>query len=417
MAVQYVLDLSRNVKRGIRGKLERGELPGMAPVGYLNDIATKKVINDPERYALIREAWRLLLTGNYSVAMILRRLNDRLGFRTVRRNRSGGKPLALSALYRVFANPFYAGIIRVRGQEFPGAHDPMISVGEFERAQNIVKRRDRQRPSKHVFTYSKLFKCGECEAFITAEHRIKRLRSVDKTRSYTYYHCTRRKIGPACSQRNCLTEQDLTLGIERALAKYSLRPEFRDFALRHLQESTHQKAEERRREIERLQREIDEARNQTANLTRMRYRDFIGDDDFLRENESLQRQITRCHMRLEQLSTVEERSSRIERAFVELTSLSERFHAASVEERRNILTWVSSNRTIRDGNVSIQPTEWLQPIADFYLPLAPESTPFEPPGGSIVDAKKDADASVILRWQAVVDEVYNRFPFEDNKAS
>ena len=37
MANQFILDLSKNVKRGLRTKAEKGWLPTTAPLGYLND--------------------------------------------------------------------------------------------------------------------------------------------------------------------------------------------------------------------------------------------------------------------------------------------------------------------------------------------------------------------------------------------
>ena len=37
MANQYILDLSKNVKRGIIAKLEKGGFPNLAPIGYINN--------------------------------------------------------------------------------------------------------------------------------------------------------------------------------------------------------------------------------------------------------------------------------------------------------------------------------------------------------------------------------------------
>ncbi len=37
MANQCILDLSKNVKRGIKTKLEKGEWPNYAPIGYINE--------------------------------------------------------------------------------------------------------------------------------------------------------------------------------------------------------------------------------------------------------------------------------------------------------------------------------------------------------------------------------------------
>ena len=36
----YVDSLSENTKRGLREKIRRGEYPGPAPIGYLNDYRT-----------------------------------------------------------------------------------------------------------------------------------------------------------------------------------------------------------------------------------------------------------------------------------------------------------------------------------------------------------------------------------------
>lgn len=54
MANQYILDLSKNVKRGLKTKVEKGWLPSPAPLGYLNDISKEKgarvIVKDPERF-------------------------------------------------------------------------------------------------------------------------------------------------------------------------------------------------------------------------------------------------------------------------------------------------------------------------------------------------------------------------------
>lgn len=57
MANQFILDLSKNVKRGLRAKLEKGWRPNLAPLGYLNDKSKGKgkgeIIKDPERFDLV----------------------------------------------------------------------------------------------------------------------------------------------------------------------------------------------------------------------------------------------------------------------------------------------------------------------------------------------------------------------------
>src|ERR1035437_6303883 len=66
MANQYIRDLSVNVKRGNRAKLERGEWPNHAPFGYLNVIATRSLIIDPVQSKYVPRAFELYLSGSYS---------------------------------------------------------------------------------------------------------------------------------------------------------------------------------------------------------------------------------------------------------------------------------------------------------------------------------------------------------------
>src|ERR1700733_5030027 len=53
----YVDSLSENTKRGLREKIRRGEFPGLAPFGYLNDYRTKRIMLDRERAPLVKQAF------------------------------------------------------------------------------------------------------------------------------------------------------------------------------------------------------------------------------------------------------------------------------------------------------------------------------------------------------------------------
>ena len=56
-ANQYVIDLSQDVKRGLETKLQNGWLPNLAPSGYLNEQVEKTIVNDPERFNLVKQMW------------------------------------------------------------------------------------------------------------------------------------------------------------------------------------------------------------------------------------------------------------------------------------------------------------------------------------------------------------------------
>ena len=137
MATQYVMDLSKNVIRGHDAKLRKGIFPNRPQIGYINfrniETGESYIEKDPERYELVRKMWDLMLTGNYSANKILDIVNKNWGFKTKKTRKLGGKELSRSAIYTMFTNPFYAGIITWRGQEQPepGKHEAMINLEEY----------------------------------------------------------------------------------------------------------------------------------------------------------------------------------------------------------------------------------------------------------------------------------------------
>lgn len=68
MANQYIRDLSKNVKRGILTKLEKGEWANYAPIGYKNKDG--KVFPDNEKARYVAEAFELYAKGSCSVKAI-----------------------------------------------------------------------------------------------------------------------------------------------------------------------------------------------------------------------------------------------------------------------------------------------------------------------------------------------------------
>lgn len=55
----YVGSLSENTKRGLRQKVRQGEYPGLAPVGYINDVRTKTIEIDRKRSKIVKAAFAL----------------------------------------------------------------------------------------------------------------------------------------------------------------------------------------------------------------------------------------------------------------------------------------------------------------------------------------------------------------------
>lgn len=113
----------------------------------------------------------------------------RVGCKDAATKTSGGKSLAMSSMYRLLSNPFYAGSIIWNGQTYPGKHEPIVSIDESRMVRRLIDRPNRPRPKHHAFTFGGMMRCGACGLGVTAERKVKR-----SGRQYTYYHCTRPRL-------------------------------------------------------------------------------------------------------------------------------------------------------------------------------------------------------------------------------
>lgn len=99
----YVDSLSENTKRGLRQKVRMGQYPGIAPVGYLNDIRFKTIVVDKKKSKIIQEMFELYSQGNKTLEDITRFLAQK-GIVS-----SGHKLLKKDRVSYILSNPFYHG--------------------------------------------------------------------------------------------------------------------------------------------------------------------------------------------------------------------------------------------------------------------------------------------------------------------
>lgn len=298
----YVDSLSENVRRGNRTKRERGWIPGRPPIGYLNGVAEsgeKIIVRDPVRYPIVAQLWKLLLSGGYSVPQLLRIATNEMGLRTPRRRRLGGSPLSVSGIYRIFSNPFYAGQLVYGGQTYRGKHDPVVSLGQFERAQILLGKANRARPKGHEFAYTGLIRCGTCGGSITAEHKTNRFGS-----RYVYYHCTHKKAGAECREK-CVEEKCLEEQILVFLRRIWISQSEVNDALAALEKERTQEHGLDASMRNSIDGSIQSCARSMDTLTRLRYRELISEEEFVRQRSELMREDAVLRERLAGLGTQE----------------------------------------------------------------------------------------------------------------
>lgn len=180
-----------NVKRGLKNKAELGIRPGLAPLGYYNELSHDrnkgKIIIDPMRAPIVKEMFERVAYGGDSGRDILNWLNNEVGFTT-----RTGKRVALSNVYIMLKNHFYYGMYEYpagSGTWYQGTHEPLITKELFDRVQEQLLTAPKSKPGTKEFDFTKVFTCGACGSGITAEEKFKNLRD-GTIRRYIYYHCT-----------------------------------------------------------------------------------------------------------------------------------------------------------------------------------------------------------------------------------
>ncbi len=252
----YVDALAENTKRGYREKIRRGEYPGIAPLGYLNDPRIKRIVIDRERAPVVVELFEEFATGKVTIEG----LRDFLRKRGIQSQT--GRPKSNEFITRILKNPIYYGHFRYAGDIHEGVHDAILTKALFDRVQEVFARRwryTRPKPASVAKPFLDLFRCSQCGMSITGE--------VQK--GCTYYRCTKKNKAIKCSQPY-IREDALSPQLSRLLSRYSLRSDWAEQMLQKLQAEqvdatrlTEERAVVIRREIERL-------KGKTSRLLEMR---------------------------------------------------------------------------------------------------------------------------------------------------
>ncbi|QHI38064.1 hypothetical protein IMCC3317_34480 [Kordia antarctica] len=178
MASDYVRNLRQEIVKGMYGRLKQGMYPWGAPVGYMNNGKGKIKTIDPIKAPLVKEVFKLYLSESYNIITLAEEMKKR-GLRN-----TAGNFVDKNSIITILKNPFYIGIMQVKGQTFTGKHESLISTKKFEQAQLILKARDRKgKGLKHFYLFRKLLKCKNCNATLCGERQKGRI----------YYRCQRRE--------------------------------------------------------------------------------------------------------------------------------------------------------------------------------------------------------------------------------
>ena len=346
IATKFIDDLRTNVRRGNRARFQRGWPNYRPPIGYLEDRSgpSTVIVKDAERFPIVRRMWDTLLAGHINPMEITRLAEHDWGLRTRKTAHIGDKPLTFQYVYRMFQNPYYMGLIRLKsGESYRGAHESMVTPAEFERAQEILGRPNRTHQERHAFAYAGLLRCGLCGRTLVPEVHTKK-----SGKRFVYYRCRGRVDGAPCSNP-CLPESAFERQLLTDLTRVTVKPRMAKWLLEHLRPKLEASQAELLAQRQGLEKALADSQRESDALLTLRLRGQVDEDTFERRRLGLLDQQARLRVQLDQPAPRPEvLLERLQAVLQFSTSLPRSFQEGDAVRRRAIFHAVCANPVVRE---------------------------------------------------------------------
>src|SRR5258708_14181753 len=208
-------------------------------------------------------------------------------------------------------------------------------------------------------------RCGSCGGSITAEEK-----DNSNGSHYAYYHCTRRKRDVVCHEK-CAEERQLQKQILLFLDTIYLGQQEVERLLGVIEDERGKERHDGGGITQAVQSALESCARNLDNLTKLRYRDLIGDEEFISQREDLTQEQRKLRQRLQQLNT-EQWIEPSRKLFLFSNRAAYWLTHGTAGERRLILSSIGSNLTLQGKELSIdakEPFRILQKHRSFTNPF------------------------------------------------
>lgn len=339
MANQYIRDLSNNVKRGIRAKLEKGYWPNLAPIGYLND--KSKIIIDTERAKYIKRIFELYSTGKYGVKEIADILFKE-GFES-----RAGRKYHKSKIHKMLNNSFYCGIMEKDGEKYLGKYEPIISKKLFDDVQEILNKKKHVKRQTIPFSFRGLLKCANCGCQLTASK---------KKGKHIYYYCTNGK-GNCLEHKAYLKEEYLSKELSSIFDKLIFDEKLIDLVYRAKLEEGEKNNHYLNESIVDLQSKLKRLQERKNALLDAFLDKSVSKEDYNEKNKNIANEIIEINKDLEGINKKKNRQDKntleqIKNVFLAPKTMRNKFLSSNPEEQKNILNILLWNADIENKKIA-----------------------------------------------------------------
>lgn len=341
MAQSYTDQLSDNVRRSIRHKVQKGEWSGPAPLGYLNaddpDTGRKTVIPDPERAFLVKRLFTEFATGVYSQAELIRKARG-WGLRSRK-----GNVVSTQSFNDMLQNPFYYGVMRIKDQLVPHVYPPLIDKALFDACQAVREGRSSPKAiseTKAPFLLRGLLRCAASGRTVSCDL---------KKGKYTYLICR----DPADPKKKLwIKEEAVVEQIRDVFRAIQIPPDVLDSIMGHLRQSHEAEKVYHHDAIRALHRESEDIARKQDRIMELLIDKSITQDAYNKKLAQITDRQQDINRLLEQHHAGNEK---FKLALSQLITLASRcadlFERSTIDEKRQMIGFVLSNLELEGPNL------------------------------------------------------------------
>ena len=178
-------------------------------------------------------------------------------------------------------------------------------------------------------------------------------------------------------------------------------PKFQEWALEILNRNNDKEIEERTKVYENLHKALTETQKELDALTKMRYRELIDDETFIKDGDELKAKILRLKTNLRETESRAEKWLELtEKTFTFACYARKEFILGGLDKKREILSALGQNFSLKDKEIVITPNEWFVPIEKAYPALEAEYKRVELDKNLTDTMRNELFAQLILSWGA-----------------
>jgi DNA invertase Pin-like site-specific DNA recombinase len=345
VAKKYTDNLREEAMKGWAEKLAQGWLPAPPPPGYVTVTEGGKRIHVPDAQtsALMRKLLEKYLEPGESIRSITV-LMEAWGIRT-----RPGRPYVKSQVEQILKNPFYIGVNRFDGQDYPGAQTPLISKELFDSIQFKLHKGRPPRQRKHNPVLKGMMVCVGCNGVVTWE--------LQKGRYYgKCQKCKGRKFA-----RQDRVEEEIVKQLERLVCPSEQVIQWVAESMRSRRKDT---IDQREKLLASISTQIDRLKRMDGELYDDKLAGEISRDRYTAKHDIFTAQIKDLEDQLLRANRPTERLLEERLVIFELSQRAAELYARKTpEQKRIIIKHLFKQITSGDGGIKVNYTSFVSAIA------------------------------------------------------